>query len=166
MIIYLEHKGTITEAFVDLEDKPLIEDKKWYRLTQGNNKFRVIYQEPQKKGRARIKYLHRLVMGYPEGLEVDHINGNPLDNRKANLRVATHAQNLQNRATKGTYVNKTGHRGVSWDSAREKYVVRMRIPGGRYLFCGRFDSLECAVLAAKSARATYQPFSEEASNAA
>lgn len=42
-------------------------------------------------------YLHRLIMNCPEGMVVDHINGDTLDNRKVNLRVCTRSENLLNR---------------------------------------------------------------------
>ena len=41
-------------------------------------------------------FMHRLVLGYREGLDVDHINGNGLDNRKCNLRICSHSKNIAN----------------------------------------------------------------------
>lgn len=52
--------------------------------------------------------MHRQILGAPEGWIVDHINGNSLDNRKANLRLATPNQNAQNRRVR----NRLGFRGV------------------------------------------------------
>lgn len=54
--------------------------------------------------------MHRAVIDVPEGMEIDHINGNGLDNRKANLRVCTKSQNLANRYFKHTSVSE--YRGV------------------------------------------------------
>lgn len=59
--------------------------------------------------------LHRLVVNAPEGLVVDHLNGNKLDNRKSNLRVCTQADNAKNR--KGTV-------GYCWDKSKGKWMVR------------------------------------------
>jgi hypothetical protein len=47
--------------------------------------------------RRRLAILHRVLLDAPKGMDVDHRNGDGLDNRKANLRLATHSQNHQNR---------------------------------------------------------------------
>ncbi len=68
---------------------------------------------------------------------MDHINGNPSDNRWCNLRVADRKLNAHNTGLRCT--NKTGKRGVSWDSSRGKYRASL-IVGGRQL-SKRFNTL-------------------------
>ena len=58
----------------------------------------------------RRKSIHRVVMGNPEGMDVDHINGDRLDNRKVNLRVCTRSQNSQNKKLRSD--SKSGFKGV------------------------------------------------------
>lgn len=98
---------------------------------------------------------HRLAWFYvhsewPE--VIDHINGDRADNRLANLREVTQAQNCQNiRAPKSH--NKVGFLGVSWDSERGKYTAGIKA-GGKRKALGRFDTPEeahSAYLAAKRA---------------
>lgn len=74
-------------------------------------------------------------MNPPEGLVVDHINGNKLDNRRSNLRICTQSQNLNGRNTNKGYI------GVSWDKFRGKWKANI---GKDYqkIFLGRFDTAE------------------------
>lgn len=82
---------------------------------------------------------------------VDHINGDPGDNRIANLRSGSQAENCQNiRAPKSN--NTTGYLGVSFDKARGRYVAAVGLNGKRHVL-GRFDTAEQAhraYVAAKS----------------
>lgn len=54
----------------------------------------------------RTVRLHRLVMQAPEGMDVDHINGNRLDNRRNNLRICTRGDNLFNNTAVGAWLDK------------------------------------------------------------
>ena len=89
---------------------------------------------------------HRLAwllhMGcWPKG-PIDHINGNPLDNRIANLREVSQLLNTQNRrkANKGT---RSGLIGASWKSKIGRWVAQIR-HDGRLIHIGYFDTAEAA----------------------
>jgi hypothetical protein len=86
----------------DKEDGPRIAEYRWH-LNAGY----AAADRPIVKGKRLPKlYMHRLIMGYRQGLEVDHINGNKLDNRRINLRVCTRAENQRNaRHVSGIYYN-------------------------------------------------------------
>lgn len=83
--------------------------------------------------------LHRAILDAPAGLQVDHINGDSLDNRRANLRLCTHAQNMQNRWYRTSCV---GYRGVQPKKRRFRAQI---FTGGRHLRLGTFaDPIEAA----------------------
>lgn len=87
--------------------------------------------------RSGMVLLHRVLMAAPKGVQVDHINGDGLDNRRSNLRLATSRQNLVNRPSWG----KSGYRGVSLhDCGRWRAEC-----DGRYL--GLYDTAEEAAAA-------------------
>jgi len=82
--------------------------------------------------------MHREIMGAPKGMDVDHINGNRLDNRKSNLRVCTHAENRRN--TKTPVSNKSGYKGVSWCKRDSKWSAFITI-GGKSKNLGRYINI-------------------------
>lgn len=86
-------------------------------------------------GGARI-CLHREIAGAGEGDVVDHISGNTLDCRDANLRICTKRQNCWNQKAKGLT---SKFKGVSWHAPRQKWQVKIRTEERR-IFVGRFDS--------------------------
>lgn len=94
-------------------------------LFQYLNKFKWSCQKGIKYAGRRldnkIVLLHRLIINAPKGLEVDHINGNGLDNRIENLRICTASENRKNHKLLKT--NKSGFNGVSWSKQENKWVV-------------------------------------------
>jgi hypothetical protein len=91
---------------------------KWYVHTPAGT-------EPYAVSGCRYKSIHRVVMNNPaKGMDVDHINGDTLNNRKENLRVCTRSQNAQNKEVRAD--SSTGMKGVYKikKPARKKYVSK------------------------------------------
>ena len=70
--------------------------------------------------------MHREIMNAPEGLVVDHINRNGLDNRKVNLRLATAMQNVWN-SKRNVNTDSSKYKGVSWDKNKHKWRASIGI---------------------------------------
>lgn len=102
------------------------------------------------KSNQKIETLHRVifskVLGRPLSSEeiVDHINGNTLDNRRSNLRLATKQQNQFNRSKPQN--NTSGYKGVTWNKNAEKWKAQIG-HAGTTLYLGYFDTPEEAALA-------------------
>ena len=90
-------------------------------------------------GRRHNIKLHRFICEAPPDMLVDHKNGNHLDCRLQNLRVCTTAQNTQNSPILQS--NKTGFRGVSFNTQRGKYRAVI-IHNKRYISLGYYDTAE------------------------
>lgn len=102
--------------------------------------------------------LARIIMGEPVGMEVDHINGDTLDNREANLRVVTRGQNLQN--IQGAYQNNksSGIRGVTWLKRDQKWQAHAQLNKKKHTI-GTFHRLEDAAEAVQEWRRQNMPYS-------
>ena len=94
-----------------------------------------------RKTKKKVK-LHRLILDAPDGMDVDHIDHNGLNNTKENLRICTHMQNMANRKKNSN--NKTGFKGVSLH--RKKYRAQLRFNGERFSL-GCYDTPEEAARA-------------------
>lgn len=106
---------------------------------------RKIYARTETKldGRRVALGLHRMITAAPKGMEVDHVNGDTLDNRRKNLRVCTHLQNMgNNRQPAG----ESGFKGV-WKSHRGNgWVAIIKHKGKRYSL-GTFKEKKQAAVA-------------------
>lgn len=106
--------------------------------------------------------MHREILGLRagDGQEVDHINRDKLDNRRANLRIVTHRENGQNLPSqRGT----SRFRGVSWYGERKKWTAQVQL-NGRHHSLGYFATEEAAGAAAADFRREHMPFSQEATD--
>ncbi len=136
-------------ALVDDEDFEKVMAFKWYEKDSGG--YAVTEKGNPKKGERKRFRMHHLVNGRPpEGMVTDHINGNPLDNRKENLRFCTQAENIRN--MKRAIDNRSGYKGVSYDSRRSKQKNPWR---ARIKFNYKQIELGCYPTA-KEAHAAYQ----------
>ncbi|HZZ77467.1 MAG TPA: HNH endonuclease [Gemmataceae bacterium] len=100
-------------------------------------------------GKASSQRMHRLILHPLQGFEVDHINGNGLDNRVANLRFVTRRENNHNfRPERDRKTSR--YKGVCWDNACQKWYATIRLPE-RCLSIGHYTSEEEAALAYNSA---------------
>lgn len=99
-------KGKST--LIDADDYHFVIEWKWYALQRGY----IVSVD----GQSRIR-LHRLLTDAPSGLSVDHINGNPLDNRRRNLRICTQVENCRNARKPKAQAGRSGptsqYKGVS-----------------------------------------------------
>ena len=110
-------------------------------------------------GRKNQRNVHirmqRLILGNPKGLLVDHINGDKLDNRRTNLRLATHTENHQNRNKQTN--NTSGYKGVFLHNLRLKkpWRARIAIPGDPNKHLGFFATRKEAAQAYNAAATKY-----------
>ncbi len=101
--------------------------------------------------RRKTLYVHRGI--YDTNLpDIDHINGNGLDNRRANLRGCTHSENLANRPA--TRINTSGCSGVSWHRRRGKWQAKLT-KRGKQIYLGLFTNLADAIRAREAAKVEY-----------
>lgn len=145
-------------AKIDPTDRDTVLAYRWY---VGSNGY-ARHDRKDEGGAVRAILMHRLLLSPSPGLEVDHINGDRLDNRRANLRVVTHAQNMQNRSPNGhkrTRQPHSGYRGVLWIPAKKKWRVRVVVNGKRHSGGYFHDAEEAGRVAAQMVR-DLMPFAD------
>lgn len=127
-------------AIVDDEDEGLVEGLRWSsrRASSLRENYYVYASEA-----GRTIYMHRVILAPPTNVEVDHINGDGLDNRRQNLRFATRIQNCANISSA---LNKHGFRGIYFIKDEGKFVGVVRSRKINH-HTGRFPTAEGAARA-------------------
>ena len=121
-------------AYVDIPDHEDVKAFIWYaslHCTGGDVKA-IQRNVVRGQGKRGTEMLHRHICGlkFGDALCVDHINHNPLDNRRDNLRACTHQQNTLNRTN---YKNTpTRLKGITWNKSRKKWASQLRAHGRQH----------------------------------
>lgn len=134
-------------SIVDADRFEEISKYKWYCSSPGCYAERRTW-DPVKKKHGRV-FMHRQIYGeVPNGSEIDHINRDKLDNRRCNLRVASHSQNNCNKPI--PISNKSGAKGVIWHKAAKKFQAQICL-NKKAKYLGLFPTIEAATTAYNSA---------------
>jgi len=120
-------------AIIDASDVSLVSGRNWYAWVGPSGVYAV-----HCKNRHTVR-MHRIIMGNPQGLQIDHIDMNGLNNRRGNLRVATRSQNKCNMAARAD--NSSGLKGAHRHVCSGRWTSKIGIRG-RQIYLGCFDTPE------------------------
>ncbi len=126
---------------IDAADLLTVSKRTW---SLGKRGYPVSHTSRALPGGAKTECLHRYLLKPGNQFEVDHISGNKLDNRRKNLRICTHQQNMFNQRIRST--NSTGYQGVSYHKQTGKYEAYIN-RDGKKIHLGLFISAEEAAFA-------------------
>lgn len=145
-------------AIVDEEDYARLSPFSWHIRKDKRTVYATrseTYPPTDKSPRAWKTFnMHREIVNCPDGFQVDHINGDGLDNRRANLRIATHAENKRNQRKCLQFRGKptsSPYKGVHWRPCAGKWQARICFDRVR-INLGHFSS-EVAAARAYDAKA-------------
>lgn len=123
---------TLTKGYVatiDANDAELVGQYNWIAMVRDQG----VYARSAKTtdGKRVAIFLHRLVLGLPDGSPEtgDHRDGDGLNNRKRNLRIADQSQQMRNRSFQSC--GGSAYRGVFWNKARKRWIAKATIAGRR-----------------------------------
>lgn len=129
-------------AVIDDDDYGTISKHKWYATSAGDGRKIYAYRKTRTANGKRTQIaMHREIVAPPDSVCIDHINGDSLDNRRCNLRIATPSQNQQNRGLQRN--NKSGARGVFWCADLKKWRSSIQANNKRR-HLGDFSNIEDA----------------------
>jgi hypothetical protein len=140
-IILYKREHEVGRAKIDKKHLKKIQPYKWH-LSKGYSRCNELGISMQ---------IH--LFGYKKNREIDHRNGDKLDNRTQNIRFTTHQQNLWNRH-KLHKRNKSGYPGIWWDQKTQNWQVKICY-NWKQIFLGRFKSKKHAIIIRRAAELKY-----------
>lgn len=141
-------------ATADEEDEELLKQYCW-TVRKMRSGLLYAWTRPYVNGKRRAIMMHRLIMGVETSDQhVDHRDGDGLNNQRANLRLATQAQNVLNRRPYGA----SGYKGVSKAWRRNGYIATIQM-GGKSKYLGYYaDPVDAARAYDSAARELHGEF--------
>ena len=126
---------------IDHADLDLVSGYKWGIAYMGGAGYKLAYARTRVGGRKNARYvrMQRLIMGAEAGTEVDYSNGDTLDNRRCNLRVATRLEQSRNTGMRKN--NSTGFKGVSYIGKLGKFRAYI-VVNRKQIHLGLFQKAE------------------------
>jgi len=135
-------KGQV--ALVDDEDFERVSKYKWYAGWHPRPQSFTARRTNREDSKRTKIFMHRQIMNAPPGKQVDHRNHDTLDNRKANLRICTSAENNRNQR-KQRGCSSSQFKGVSWHKRKRKWVAYI-CPDDKQQHLGLFtDEIDAAL---------------------
>ena len=123
-------------AEIDIEDIDKVKNLKWHIKNSRNTQYAVHNDH----GHAR--FMHEVILEYDGDKEIDHIDHNGLNNRKSNLRIVTHSQNIMNQHNETNGVKQV---------PSGRYQAHITV-NGKSVYLGTYDTFK----EAKEARTNYE----------
>lgn len=140
-------------CLVDKDDYELLVEHEWFYTGSGYACRNIWHYNLQS---SRAIFLHRVVMGEPKGMQIDHRDGNRLDCRKQNLRICNPSQNAFNKAIRSD--NRSGYKGVGRHSQNDCWTASICANGVRRRKSGFKDPKEAHALYCKWAKELFGEF--------
>lgn len=139
IVIYNRKNIEVARAIIDIEDVMICNQYKWFLKDEKYVRTHMNINDKDKK-----VGLHRIIMNVVDNknVVVDHIDRNPLNNRKSNLRVTTQAKNCINKARQSN--NTSGIVGVTWRKENNKWEAQIKL-NGKMIHLGLFLDKEDAI---------------------
>ena len=129
--VFVKYTNCDEYFLCDLDDWDKLKEYAWHK-SKGGYAVSLI--------NGKIKRFHRIVMGEPDGMQVDHVYQvwrGVVDNRKCNLRVVTQEENSMNLSR--SPLNRSGKIGVFWDKSKQLWVAKIKYKGEEITLCSSKD---------------------------
>lgn len=140
-------------AMIDIEDADVVGRYNWRAAYRDRGRCFYAVRSQKREGKPHIEQsMHVFLLGYVGGLQVDHIHGKTLDNRRSQLRRATKSQQKMN---SGMYAsNTTGIKGIYWRERDQQWSASISVRC-HLMHLGQYDLREDAIAAREAAEKKY-----------
>ncbi len=123
---------------IDIEDFDKVSKYTWFFGKRG---YPIMHTSRKSADVHKTVPLHKYLLEVPTDCDVDHISGDKLDNRRGNLRVCTHQENMFNQKLRCN--NSTGFYGVSYHKSANKFEAYIHVSGKKY-YLGLYENIKDA----------------------